>query len=116
VSAEDGTGAGAAGAGAAGADVAVDARGLRCPVPVLRLAAAVRGLPGGTTASVLATDPAVRHDVPAWARMRGHDVVAVAVEGDVYRVVVRLGGTGTGPGRVNDTGGGTARSRGSSDR
>ena len=55
----------------------VDARGLRCPLPVLRLAAAVRDLPAGTLATVLATDPAVEHDVPAWAGMRGHDVVEV---------------------------------------
>jgi tRNA 2-thiouridine synthesizing protein A len=50
----------------------VDARGLRCPLPVIRLAARARDLPAGTLVTVLATDPAARHDVPAWARMRGH--------------------------------------------
>lgn len=72
--------------------VHVDARGTRCPVPVLRLAAAVRGLVPGTTASVTATDPAVEHDVPAWAGMRGHQVLEVTCEDDVWRVVVRTGG------------------------
>lgn len=72
----------------------VDARGTRCPVPVLRLAAAVRGVPEGTSATVLASDPAVEHDVPAWAAMRGHTVVALAREGDGWRVEVR---TGAGP-------------------
>ncbi|AEG44578.1 sulfurtransferase TusA family protein [Isoptericola variabilis] len=52
--------------------VVVDARGLRCPLPVIRLAARARELPPGTLVTVLATDPAARHDVPAWARMRGH--------------------------------------------
>lgn len=56
--------------------VVVDARGQRCPLPVIRLAAAARDLPPGATLRVLWTDPAARHDVPAWARMRGHDVVA----------------------------------------
>jgi tRNA 2-thiouridine synthesizing protein A len=52
--------------------VVVDARGQRCPLPVIRLAAAARDLPAGTLVTVLSTDPAARHDVPAWARMRGH--------------------------------------------
>ncbi|WP_166848471.1 sulfurtransferase TusA family protein [Isoptericola sp. BMS4] len=64
-------------AGTAGDPVVVDARGLRCPLPVIRLAARARDLPAGTRVVVLTTDPAARHDVPAWARMRGH-----VVEGD----------------------------------
>lgn len=80
------------------AEVHVDARGTRCPVPVLRLAAAVRGLPPGTTASVEAEDPAVEHDVPAWAGMRGHEVLRVEQTGGVWLVVVRTGGAWTGAG------------------
>ncbi|MFC8733279.1 sulfurtransferase TusA family protein [Luteimicrobium sp. NPDC057192] len=53
----------------------VDARGLRCPLPVIRLAAAARDVPPGSRLTVLATDPAAEHDVPAWARMRGHAFV-----------------------------------------
>ncbi|MFC8924116.1 sulfurtransferase TusA family protein [Cellulosimicrobium sp. NPDC057127] len=58
-----------------GAPVVVDARGLRCPLPVVRLAAAARDRPPGERLVVWSTDPAARHDVPAWARMRGHRVV-----------------------------------------
>ena len=54
--------------------VEVDARGLRCPLPVIRLAAAARSAPAGTRITVLANDPAARHDVPAWCRMRGHEL------------------------------------------
>ncbi|MBA8809098.1 sulfurtransferase TusA family protein [Promicromonospora sukumoe] len=57
-------------------DTLVDARGLRCPLPVIRLAAAAKGLPAGTELTVLSTDPAAKHDVPAWCRMRGHEHVA----------------------------------------
>lgn len=53
----------------------VDARGLRCPLPVVRLAAACRDLPPGSEVALVWTDPAARVDVPAWARMRGHTVV-----------------------------------------
>ncbi|MEG3616508.1 sulfurtransferase TusA family protein [Isoptericola haloaureus] len=54
----------------------VDARGLRCPLPVVRLAARAKELAAGSEVTVLATDPAARYDVPAWARLRGHVMVA----------------------------------------
>lgn len=54
----------------------VDARGQRCPLPVIALAMAAGTLAGGSEIVVLATDPATRHDVPAWCRMRGHTVVS----------------------------------------
>ncbi|MFI2751879.1 sulfurtransferase TusA family protein [Cellulomonas sp. P22] len=57
--------------------VVVDARGERCPMPVIRLARTARELPAGALLTVLATDPAARLDVPAWARMRGHTLVGV---------------------------------------
>jgi tRNA 2-thiouridine synthesizing protein A len=54
--------------------IEVDARGLRCPLPVIRLAMAAREAPAGTLITVLASDPAARHDVPAWCRMRDHEL------------------------------------------
>ena len=56
----------------------VDARGLRCPLPVIRLAEAARDAPAGTRIVVLASDPAARYDIPAWCRMRGHEMVEMA--------------------------------------
>ncbi|HEV7147487.1 MAG TPA: sulfurtransferase TusA family protein [Pedococcus sp.] len=52
------------------ADVVVDARGLRCPLPVIRLAARAKEALEGTVLEVLATDPAARADIPAWCRLR----------------------------------------------
>ncbi|MGN6612926.1 MAG: sulfurtransferase TusA family protein [Angustibacter sp.] len=69
----------------------VDARGLRCPLPVIRLARAAEGAAPGTLLQVLATDPAAEHDVPAWARMRGHRVVRSEPDGDALRITVELG-------------------------
>jgi tRNA 2-thiouridine synthesizing protein A len=64
------------GAGLPGADdgrdvEVVDARGLACPVPVIRLAQHARDAAPGTVVEVWATDPAAAADVPAWCRMRG---------------------------------------------
>lgn len=58
-------------------DVVVDARGLRCPLPVIRLAEAARHAQHGALVEVLATDPAARADIPAWCRMRGQELVEV---------------------------------------
>lgn len=55
----------------------VDARGLRCPLPVIRLGFALRELGPGAAALLLATDPAARSDVAAFCRMRGHELVEV---------------------------------------
>ena len=62
--------------------VNVDARGLRCPLPVIRLAAAAREAPAGTRIVVLASDPAARYDVPAWCRMRDHELCEVTEVSD----------------------------------
>ncbi len=56
--------------------VVVDARGLRCPLPVIRLAQRVRDLEPGTLVEVWATDPAAAADIPAWCRMRGQELLS----------------------------------------
>jgi len=59
------------------ASIVIDARHLRCPLPVIELAKAARGVPAGTLLTVLSTDPAAEYDVPAWARLRGHELVGI---------------------------------------
>jgi tRNA 2-thiouridine synthesizing protein A len=56
------------------APIEVDARGLSCPLPVIRLARAAKDAPPGTWVVVLASDPAARYDIPAWCRMRHHEL------------------------------------------
>ncbi|MEO8517592.1 MAG: sulfurtransferase TusA family protein [Dermatophilaceae bacterium] len=58
-------------------ELEVDARGLRCPLPVIRLAEAARDAAAGTVIVLLSTDPAARHDIPAWCRMRDQELRAV---------------------------------------
>ena len=57
---------------AEGEPIEVDARGLYCPLPILRLASALRARPAGTRARLLATDPVAVRDVEAFcAQGRG---------------------------------------------
>jgi TusA-related sulfurtransferase len=63
------------------ADVELDCRGMRCPLPVIRLARHIGDVRPGQTVAVVADDPAARPDIPAWCRMRsqqdlGEDVAA----------------------------------------
>lgn len=57
-------------------DVVVDARGVLCPVPIIRLARTARTCPEGTVLALLTDDPAAALDVPAWCRLRGHELLA----------------------------------------
>ena len=83
--------AGAVGGDETGRDAVVDARGLRCPLPVIRLARLVSASPAVREVTVLTTDPAAAHDIPAWCRMRGHDYLGARhYDGHtVHRVGVR---------------------------
>jgi tRNA 2-thiouridine synthesizing protein A len=82
----------------------VDARGERCPTPVVMVARATRDLPDGAVVVLLADDPVAHVDVPAWAWLRGH-AVDVAEEGgwSVYTVSVGAGGGEDGGGRDRST-------------
>ncbi len=70
----------------------LDARGLRCPLPVIRLGALLRDLEPGAEVLLLATDPAARSDVPAFCRMRGHELVRVDEGPSETAYLVRRGG------------------------
>lgn len=70
----------------------IDARGLRCPLPVLRLRRVAEEAGSGIV-ELLATDPAARTDVPAFCAQKGWALESVTDEPDgvtLYRV--RLGG------------------------
>jgi tRNA 2-thiouridine synthesizing protein A len=56
-------------------EVTIDAIGLRCPLPIIRLAVAARNAPAGTVIRVLSTDPAAEPDIAAWCRMREQELV-----------------------------------------
>ena len=75
------------------ADATVDATGLRCPLPVIRLATAARDCPPGHVIMLLSTDPAAGPDVAAWCRMRGHTLLAQEDHGPVLASRVRVSGT-----------------------
>ncbi|MGE4570521.1 MAG: sulfurtransferase TusA family protein [Gammaproteobacteria bacterium] len=59
----------------------LDAIRLMCPMPVIRLSQKINELEVGDTIEITATDPGVKHDIPAWCRVHGHNVLNVEEKG-----------------------------------
>ena len=71
------------------ADQTLDAKGLNCPLPILKAKKALSTLPPGGTLEVLATDPGAVKDFEAFARTTGHELVESSTEGNVFRFVLK---------------------------
>jgi tRNA 2-thiouridine synthesizing protein A len=54
----------------------LDVRGLLCPLPVIRTQDRIKGLPDGALLDVVATDPGAMHDIPAFCRVHGHELIS----------------------------------------
>lgn len=67
----------------------IDARGLLCPLPVLRLRKRMRALGSGETITLLADDPAAIVDVPHFCAEAGHTLVETRDEGSAQAYTVR---------------------------
>ena len=58
-------------------DLLLDARGLKCPLPVLKARKRLNGLASGAVLTVLATDPAAPKDFAAFCEATGHTLAGV---------------------------------------
>ncbi len=61
----------------------LDAKGLRCPLPVLKARKAMKDLPVGATLRVLATDPGAIKDFEAFCKTTGYRLLNASQEGEV---------------------------------
>jgi tRNA 2-thiouridine synthesizing protein A len=69
----------------------IDARGLACPLPVLKLRKALKACEPGAALVLLATDPAAARDIPAFCAAAGHRLVAQSREQNVLRFEIEAG-------------------------
>jgi len=68
----------------------VDAKGLNCPVPVLRAKKALKGLSAGDTLEVLATDPGAVADFESFSRATGNELTESGEIDGVFRFVITV--------------------------
>ncbi|PHS23241.1 MAG: SirA family protein [Methylophaga sp.] len=70
----------------------LDARRMLCPMPVIKTQNKVKELAEGDILDVICTDPGALSDIPAWARINGHKVIANREIDDELIITVRVGG------------------------
>jgi rhodanese-related sulfurtransferase/TusA-related sulfurtransferase len=70
-------------------DFLLDAKGLACPMPIVRTKKAMKDLEAGKVIEIQATDKGSTADLAAWAKSTGHDYLGTVEEGDVLKHYLR---------------------------
>lgn len=71
------------------ADHLLDAKGLNCPLPILKAKKALKDVAVGETLEILSTDPGSVADFQAFSRTTGNELVEHDEDGGVYRFILR---------------------------
>jgi tRNA 2-thiouridine synthesizing protein A len=67
----------------------LDTSGLLCPIPIVKAAAAVKGLADGDVLLVIATDPGIATDMPMWCRAMRHEHLSTFRDGPRWKSYLR---------------------------
>ena len=67
----------------------LDARGLNCPLPILKTKKALNGVVQGDLLEVIATDPGSVKDFESFCRQTGNELVSSTQDGDVFKFVIK---------------------------
>ncbi|GAB6935969.1 MAG: sulfurtransferase TusA family protein [Bacillota bacterium] len=73
------------------ADLVVDARGLSCPMPIVKAKKGIDSLQPGQVMELITTDKGSVNDVQAWAKQAGHEVLSVEERNGEYRFRIQKG-------------------------
>ena len=71
------------------ADKTLDAKGLNCPLPILRAKKTLKEVPAGGTLEILATDPGSAADFEAFCRTTGNQLIESSANAGVYRFLIK---------------------------
>lgn len=75
-------------------DLIVDAKGLACPMPIVKTKKMMKTMDSGRVLEILATDKGSTADLQAWAKSSGHQYIGTETEGDVLHHFLRKDGAG----------------------
>lgn len=68
----------------------LDLKGLLCPMPIVKISKAIKGVEIGDVIDATATDPGVMMDVPAWCKTSGNELISLdQLDDGTFRFVVR---------------------------
>ncbi|MCX7842528.1 MAG: CoA-disulfide reductase [Clostridia bacterium] len=71
------------------ADIQVDACGLQCPGPIMKVYSSISSMNYGEVLQVRATDPAFDEDIKAWCERTGNRLVSCVYENNAFKVLIR---------------------------
>ena len=71
----------------------LNAKRLLCPMPVIKTQNKIKALNQGDLLEVLATDPGVKQDIPAWCRINGHKVKTIKERNGLIEIIIEVGNT-----------------------
>ncbi len=72
-------------------DMTIDAKGQKCPMPVLLATRGMKKLQAGQLMLVEATDSGSRSDIPSWAKDTGNELLETESADGVHRYLIRKG-------------------------
>ncbi len=67
----------------------LDAKGLNCPLPILRARKAIQDLASGEVLQILATDPGSLNDMASFCRQTGNELLSSGEAGGTYQFLIR---------------------------
>lgn len=67
----------------------LDARGLNCPLPILRTKKAMNGMAAGEILKVVATDPGSVKDMEAYCKQTGNEITETSEAGGEYTFLIK---------------------------
>ncbi len=74
------------------ANIVLDAKGLACPMPIVKTKKSMKDLKAGDILEIQATDKGSTADLEAWANSTGHEYLGTEAEGEILRHFLRKGG------------------------
>ncbi|MDT8862180.1 sulfurtransferase TusA family protein [Alkalihalobacillus sp. MEB130] len=72
-------------------DKVLDAKGLACPMPIVRTKKAMMELESGQVLEIHATDKGAKNDLAAWAKSSGHELVSDIEADGVFTFWIKKG-------------------------
>lgn len=66
-----------------------DARGLRCPMPILKIAKIIKDISSGEILEVIADDPGFKPDVTAWCSQSKNELTELKEEGNILKAYIK---------------------------
>lgn len=71
------------------ADVVLDAGGLICPLPAVKMAMQLEKMEIGEVLEVITTDEISKVDLPLWCRQTGNELVDIVEDNETFHIFVR---------------------------